>query len=162
MGRTPTVTDHGESNDPDYTEFDRSDKSESPISESSKSKRRLAGALATFNLFPQGKLFVLYEGRNLIGKAEHCDIRIAADRSLSDEHAEIVCREHRDELITLITTNLTVLNGKELGSNSSTNLDDGAKIKMGASVFEFKRISIGREKVSSGGNRDRDEYDDLS
>lgn len=107
-------------------------------------ERRITGVLVTFSHKYQGDLFVLYEGRNVIGSGPSCDISIKWDRLVSSEHAMILCRAGRDELHDMLSTNGTFLNEEYVGTKGA-DLADGARIRVGSTVFEFRKIT------SSGG-----------
>lgn len=105
-------------------------------------ERRITGVLVTFSHKYQGELFVLYEGRNVIGSGSSCDITVKWDRLVSGEHAMILCRAGRDELHDMLSTNGTFLNEEYVGTNGA-DLADGAMIRTGTTVFEFRKITSG-------------------
>ena len=104
-------------------------------------ERRITGVLVTFSHRFQGELFILYEGRNVMGSGS-CDISIPSDRLMSGEHAMILCRAGRDELHDMLSTNGTFLNEEYVGTKGA-DLADGAAIRTGSTVFEFRKITSG-------------------
>jgi hypothetical protein len=112
-------------------------------------QRKLTGVLVTFKWRPQGELFPLYEGRNVIGSGEASDVHVTTDRMMSSEHAVILCRAGRDELHDMLSTNGTFLNEKYV-ERDGADLVDGALIKTGATIFEFRKFSSGGEKRPEG------------
>ncbi|HET7062588.1 MAG TPA: FHA domain-containing protein [Nitrosospira sp.] len=108
-------------------------------------ERRITGVLVTFSHKYQGELFVLYEGRNVMGSGSSCDISINWDRLVSGEHAMILCRAGRDELHDMLSTNGTFLNEEYVGTKGA-DLADGAMIRIGSTVFEFRKITSGAGK----------------
>ncbi len=54
--------------------------------------RRVVGVLVTYSWRPEGEVFPVREGSNLVGSAEECEIRVAADPQISSRHACIVQR----------------------------------------------------------------------
>lgn len=169
MERRTTQVDNGESGEGrGATKFETSSVSpqrEKPdtrlqMEKSDAGQRKLTGVLVTFNWRPQGKLFPLYEGRNVIGSAseELCDIYISnrTDEMVSKEHAVILCRAGRDELHDMLSTNGTFLNEKYV-ERDGADLIDGALIKTGATVFEFRKFTSGGDRAPEG---DRARYDE--
>jgi pSer/pThr/pTyr-binding forkhead associated (FHA) protein len=113
-------------------------------------QRKITGALVTFSWRPEGQLFVLYEGRNVIGSGtveseggRDCDVQISTDETLSNEHAVILCRVGRYQLFDRQSTNGTFVNGAFIDSQG-VNLPDGAKIKTGATIWIFRTIEVNR------------------
>jgi hypothetical protein len=115
------------------------------------SQRKLTGVLVTYKWRPQGELFKLYEGRNVIGSGseETCDVYISSrtDDMISKEHAVILCRAGRDELHDMLSTNGTFLNETYV-ERDGADLRDGALIKTGATVFEFRKFTSGGDRTS--------------
>ncbi|HEX7233644.1 MAG TPA: FHA domain-containing protein [Nitrosospira sp.] len=112
-------------------------------------QRKLTGVLVTFKWRPQGELFPLYEGRNVIGSGEASDVYVTTDRMMSSEHAVILCRAGRDELHDMLSTNGTFLNEKYV-ERDGADLIDGALIKTGATIFEFRKFTSGGERRPEG------------
>ena len=117
-----------------------------PVQRSSAPRRKITGVLVTFTWDRQGDLFVLYEGRNVIGKGyveseggRPCDVLLHADASMSDEHAVILCRAGRYELFDRQSTNGTFVDEVFVESHGVV-LKDGAKIKTGATVWLIRKI----------------------
>jgi hypothetical protein len=55
--------------------------------------RRIVGVLVTFSWKPEGQIFPVREGRNVIGREpEVCDIAIPQDTTMSERHANIMFR----------------------------------------------------------------------
>jgi hypothetical protein len=108
--------------------------------------RTTTGVLVTFTWKPQGDLFLLYEGRNVIGKGavesedgRPCDLLLTEDASMSNEHAVIICRGGRYELFARQSTNGTYADDQLVGSEG-VMLRDGARIKTGETVWQFRKI----------------------
>lgn len=130
------------------TKFDTSaDEAAPQRSRAPRHNRRITGVLVTFSWRFQGELFVLYEGRNVIGSAGGCDVQVTTDPSMSSEHAVILCRAGRDELHDLLSTNGTFLNEKYV-ERDGADLIDKAMIKTGGTVFEFRKITSGIDKAA--------------
>ncbi len=97
--------------------------------------RKLMGWLVTFDRVPMGQDFQLREGRNVIGTAPDCDVRIEGDANVSGRHLTILFRLgevlFRDELST---------NGTFINSNLSNEgrLRDGDLIRVGNTHLLFR------------------------
>lgn len=110
--------------------------------------RRIMGILITYTWHPEGELFAIREGKNFIGSGQvssdpshpDCHIKIPEDVRMSSEHALILCRHGRYEIIDQISSNGTFLNGEMLTSKSSNDLSDYAEIKTGNTLWTFIKI----------------------
>lgn len=150
MERTTTKVGGGESDEGQgVTKFDTSVNVAPQRREPAAHQRKLTGVLVTFKWRSQGELFPLYEGRNVIGAGDSCDVYIATDRMMSKEHAVVLCRAGRDELHDMLSTNGTFLNEKYV-ERDGADLVDGALIKTGATVFEFRKFTSGGERAPEG------------
>lgn len=101
----------------------------------SSADRKLMGWLVTFDRAPMGQDFRLREGRNVIGTAPDCDIRLDGDSNISGRHLTILFRLgevlFRDEL----STNGTFINGNLANEG---RLRDGDVIRVGATHLLFR------------------------
>ncbi|MBA4142881.1 MAG: FHA domain-containing protein [Nitrosospira sp.] len=158
MERGTTKIDSGLPDEPrGTTKIDTGTDTDTPQrKKSGTQERKITGVLVTFSWRFQGELFVLYEGRNVIGSAASSDIQITTDPGMSGEHAVILCRAGRDELHDLLSTNGTFLNEKYVARDGA-DLVDGGSIKTGGTVFEFRKITSGGDKVI---RRERQEYEE--
>jgi hypothetical protein len=110
--------------------------------------RRLLGLLVTYSWQSEGQLFPIRAGKNFIGRgeisseAEHrpCDIQIPQDERLSGEHALILCRQGRYEIIDQTSSNGTFVNGQLLTTNRASELSNYTTILTGKTLWTF--ISI--------------------
>jgi pSer/pThr/pTyr-binding forkhead associated (FHA) protein len=120
------------------------------------SNRRITGVLVTFTWERQGDLFVLHEGRNVIGKGtveseggRPCDVLLSVDPTMSNEHAVILCRAGRYELFDNRSTNGTYADDAFVES-AGVMLKDGAHIKTGDTVWLFRKIESEDAPAHSG------------
>ena len=98
---------------------------------------KLVGWLISYDLDPLGIDFKLYEGKTKIGRGEYCKI-IANDKSVSDEHALLFCKDKKFILQDELSANGTFVNGKRI--EERVTLKDGDKIKLGNITFIIKII----------------------
>jgi hypothetical protein len=98
-----------------------------------KPRRALAGFLVSFQDDPLGKHWALYQGRNLIGRAEtgqEVDVPIGHGTT-STNHATIEAEGGRLTLSDLGSTNGTFHNEEAIGFQGRRELRDGDKIRFG-------------------------------
>jgi FHA domain len=109
---------------------------------------RIVGVLVTYTWQRQGQLFAVREGKNFIGRGQtssepqprDCDIQVPEDDQMSQEHALILCRRGKYELIDQEATNGTFLNGVMLNANQGTDIPDRSEITTGRTVWTFLQI----------------------
>jgi hypothetical protein len=98
-----------------------------------KPRRALAGFLVSFQDDPLGKHWPLYQGRNLIGRAEtgqEVDVPVGHGTT-STNHATIEAEGGRLTLSDLGSTNGTFHNEEAIGFQGRRELRDGDKIRFG-------------------------------
>lgn len=101
--------------------------------------RKLVGFLVTYNRYPLGKSYEIYEGKNFIGRDASCDISIPDDNQISGKHLMILYRnidkkfKYHDEQ----SSNGTFVNKQVSDEGELQNYDI---IRLGNTVFTF--ISI--------------------
>ena len=107
--------------------------------EADKERKKLTGFLVSYSLSPNGEFFPLYEGKNIIGRAETANIRIQNDTAISDRHLSILYRavdrkfKFKDEQ----SSNGTFINGELLDDGELKNLD---MIRVGTTRLLFMEI----------------------
>ncbi|NVH74238.1 FHA domain-containing protein [Paraburkholderia sp. JPY432] len=125
--------------------------------------RRITGALVTYTWQPQGQLFPLYEGRNVIGRGDiasegrPCDVHITSDPKLSNEHAILLWRRDAGhfELVDNLSTNGTFVSEREIGRDSA-HLADGDQFVAGGTRFLLKQFDAAPAKAAArGGKNDK-------
>lgn len=101
--------------------------------------RKLVGFLVTYSRNPLGKVYNIYEGKNIVGRDRSCDICIPEDNQMSGRHMSIVYRNvdnkfrYHDEL----SSNGSFVN-KELSDDGELKNHD--IIRLGGTVFIFIAI----------------------
>ncbi len=84
----------------------------------------------------EGEIFQLQVGENRIGRALHCDVMVN-DSTVSAEHASVNVRPEGVNIINLMATNGTKVNGENV---TSAQLADGDVIRFGRVSMVFKDI----------------------
>jgi hypothetical protein len=107
--------------------------------------RRITGVLVTFSWRREGQMFPLFEGKNLIGSGRagdrRCDVLISTDPTLSREHALIRCLGDGYDIFDQKSENGTYMNGDPVPVHGMP-LENGARIKAGATIFAFQTIRV--------------------
>ncbi len=96
-------------------------------------RRALAGFLVSDEGDPNGKLWPLYQGQNMIGRADtgqQVDVEIPHD-TVDTHHATIECEDGRFILTDLGSKNGTFHNDEAIGSNGRREIRDGDEIRFG-------------------------------
>ena len=110
--------------------------------------RRIVGVMVSYTWRPEGEIFSVREGKNYIGadriaddpSHRPCDIQVPDDIRMSGQHAVILCRQGGYELIDLMSSGGTELDGKKLAANESNELPGQAEIKAASTVFTFMAV----------------------
>ncbi len=87
-------------------------------------QRKLVGMLATYDIEENGHLFAIYQGKNIIGRDQYCDI-VIPDSYVSKEHALILYRDEKFFLVDSASSNGTYLNEQALNPHAPAELKDG-------------------------------------
>ena len=96
-------------------------------------RRTLAGFLVSYQDDSLGKYWPLWQGRNVVGRAETGqDVDIAIGHgTTSTTHAAIECEQGRFTLTDLGSTNGTFHNEEAIGFQGRRDLRDGDKVRFG-------------------------------
>lgn len=103
--------------------------------------RMMVGLLVSYNQKPNGEVYKLFEGRNVIGRdSSKCDIYIKNDNNISGVHLLILYREAEGVFWATDqdSSNGTYINGQFKGER--TQLNSGDVIELGDSKFLFIAI----------------------
>ncbi len=98
---------------------------------------RLVGWLVSYDIDANGAAFALFEGRQTIGRDRSCDIWIE-DPQLSQQHAIILYRNGRFIFEDQLSTNGSIVNGKE--TIGQIEIIHGDFLEMGRNTFVFVTI----------------------
>jgi hypothetical protein len=97
--------------------------------------RKILAILVTYSWNPAGQLFPVREGRNLIGRGEECEIRIAEDPVLSQVNSHITFRQNF-VLGDMVSMSGTDLNGEPV-EEQFRPLGNHAQIRTGSTHWTF-------------------------
>jgi pSer/pThr/pTyr-binding forkhead associated (FHA) protein len=105
------------------------------------SRRKIVGILISYSWHPDGKVFPVYEERNLIGRGEHCQIHVPEDTSMSDENSHIfmITRNQKYLVGDKGSLNGTYLNGERI-LEMFHPLPNYALIRAGSTDFTFMMV----------------------
>jgi hypothetical protein len=110
--------------------------------------RRIVGALVSYTMHPNGRLFEIYQGRNHIGAGEirgedrPVDIQYKEDHMLSADHAMILVQGTEFLIQDLASVNGTFVNGKQIRPGVYEPLTNPAEVRTGQTVFTFVRFDV--------------------
>jgi len=91
-----------------------------------------------------GRTFPLAFGRHLIGRGPEADIHVS-EASVSLSHTELELRPDGAQLVNLISTNGTWVNGAEI---HTTRLSSGDSIRVGRVTFEYREPRGSQSRMS--------------
>ncbi len=101
--------------------------------------RKIVGMLVTYSWNPDGQVFPIYEGRNLIGRDKDCEVCIAEDQTLSGRNSHITYRQSFviGDLVSMAGTDLDNVPIEE----QFHSLPNYATIRAGSTYFTFIAVS---------------------
>jgi hypothetical protein len=97
--------------------------------------RKVIAILVTYSWKPEGQIFPVREGRNLIGRGPECDIHVPEDPMLSQVNSHITFRQNF-VLGDMVSMSGTDLNGSPL-EEQFRPLDNHAAIRTGSTRWHF-------------------------
>jgi pSer/pThr/pTyr-binding forkhead associated (FHA) protein len=100
--------------------------------------RRVVGILVTYSWHPDGRIFPVVEGRNLIGRGSECEIQVPEDPTLSNVNSHITYRGSFT-LGDMVSMRGTYLNGQNV-DQQFVPLSNGARITTGSTQWMFIEI----------------------
>jgi len=108
-------------------------------------QRKIVGVLVTYSWKPDGQIFPVKEGRNLIGRGEECDIRIADDPMLSQVNTHITFR--RNFMVgDMVSMGGTDLDGEPLEEQFKP-LGNYARLRTGSTHWTFVTLAPEAEEA---------------
>jgi hypothetical protein len=108
--------------------------------------RKIVGVLITYSWRPEGQVFPVYEGRNLIGREPKCEVCLPEDPALSSENSHITFRQ-RFMLGDMMSMSGTDLNGEPV-EEQFRPLGNYARIRTGSTHWIF--IVVDPQPASEG------------
>ncbi len=100
--------------------------------------RRIVGVLVTYSWRPEGQIFPIYEGRNVIGRGGECEVSVPHDGSLSERNSHISYQQ-RFVVGDLVSMSGTFLNGDAVLSQFEA-LPDTATLRTGSTTWLFVNL----------------------
>ena len=100
--------------------------------------RRIVAVMVTYSWRAEGEVFPVREGRNYVGSAPDCEIRVTSDPQLSSRHSTIVFRGKDFWVDDEKSMNGTSVNGEDV--EEKRRLPNYSIIKTGATVWSFITI----------------------
>jgi len=111
--------------------------------------RRIVGVLITYTWRPEGQIFPVREGRNLIGRnPEKCEIALPEDAHLSEINSHITFRRNFT-LGDMVSMSGTDLNGAPVEDNF-VRLPNYSEIRTGSTRWTFIMAEAGEANSDSG------------
>jgi hypothetical protein len=101
-------------------------------------ERRIVGVLVSYSWTPEGKVYPIREGRNLIGRDEDCEVCIAEDQTLSGRNSHITFRQNFviGDLVSMTGTDVDGVPIEE----QFRALANYATVRAGSTYFTFIAI----------------------
>jgi hypothetical protein len=100
--------------------------------------RRIVGVLVTYSWKPEGQVFAVREGRNLIGRGTECEVSIPDDSTLSNVNSHITYRKSF-VIGDMVSMSGTDLNGIPI-EEQFVPLPNYATIRTGSTQWTFMAI----------------------
>jgi pSer/pThr/pTyr-binding forkhead associated (FHA) protein len=98
--------------------------------------RKLVGWLVSYSVDKMGADFRLYEGRNIVGRDNDCNITVL-DKMISGKHAVILFKNDKYKIKDELSSHGTFVNDRDI-EDEHAELHDGDLIRMGETVFKFR------------------------
>ena len=111
--------------------------------------RRVVGALITYTWRPEGELFPVREGSNLVGSSAECEIRITTDPRMSGRHSCIVHRPGGFWIDDETSMNGTYVDGELV--EEKRRLPGSAVLRTGGTVWRFVALEPPPETEGGAG-----------
>lgn len=106
-------------------------------------ERRIVGVLVTYSWKPDGQLFPVREGRNLIGRGAECEISVPEDSTLSNVNSHITYRKNFI-IGDMVSMSGTYLNDRPI-EEQFVPLPNYARIRTGSTLWTFISIQPASE-----------------
>jgi hypothetical protein len=97
--------------------------------------RRVLAVLVTYSWKPEGQIYPIREGRNLIGRGDECDVHVPEDPALSTTNSHITFRQSFT-VGDLVSMSGTDVDGVPI-EEQFRPLKNLAKIRAGSTNFLF-------------------------
>lgn len=101
-------------------------------------QRKIVGVLITYSWRPDGQMFPVREGRNLIGRGGECEIQVPEDNTLSNVNTHVTFRKSFT-VGDMVSMSGTDVNGVPIEEQFVT-LESGARLRTGSTHWTFLAI----------------------
>lgn len=104
--------------------------------------RRIVGVLVSYSANPAGEVYKIYEGKNIIGRGNDCDIPFPNDNNMSREHLLIQYIEAKGAFraVDRGSSNGTYINGQVCVLGDVIEIKTNDVIVLGSTKFIFLAI----------------------
>ncbi len=102
--------------------------------------RKIVGLLVTYSWRPEGQVYEVREGRNLIGRDPSCDICVTEDETMSATNSHITFRQSFviGDMVSMMGTDV---NGIPI-EQQFTSLDSHSLVRAGSTHFTFIAVEL--------------------
>jgi hypothetical protein len=102
--------------------------------------RKIVGLLVTYSWRPDGQVYEVREGRNLIGRDPSCDICITEDETMSATNSHITFRQNFviGDMVSMMGTDV---NGIPI-EQQFTSLESHSLVRAGSTHFTFIAVEL--------------------
>jgi hypothetical protein len=101
-------------------------------------QRRIVGVLITYSWRPDGQMFPVREGRNLIGRGAECEIQVPEDNTLSSVNTHVTYRKSFT-VGDMVSMSGTDINGTPI-EEQFVPMESGARLRTGSTHWTFLAI----------------------
>ncbi len=109
-----------------------------PVAAPRAAARKIVGVLITYSWRPEGQMFPIREGRNLIGRGAECEVQISEDPALSHINTHITFRKTftAGDMVSMSGTDINGVPAEE----QFVPIESGAKLRTGSTQWTFLAI----------------------
>ena len=102
--------------------------------------RKIVGLLVTYSWRPEGQVYEVREGRNLIGRDPSCDICVSEDETMSGTNSHITFRQSFviGDMVSMMGTDV---NGVPI-EQQFTSLESHSLVRAGSTHFTFIAVEL--------------------
>ena len=100
--------------------------------------RKIVGVLISYSWRPEGQMFPIREGRNLIGRGSECEVQVSDDPTLSHINTHITFRKTftAGDMVSMSGTDINGVPAEE----QFVAIESGARLRTGSTQWTFLAI----------------------